>query len=164
MKIHMRTRTISILASLAMILIVAGAGNAFATTSWSGTDSSKLVSTGYASWNSYVSGAPSNTIGSQVTWGNDWTNALSRIYYPAYTIENEDKTTAQAVTLNYALNQNQKYPPSGTFSLGYTAASPAGNRKIFVSHLYNTVSSGDPRIYGIMTNNPSAVEQDYTST
>ncbi len=72
----MRIRSILMLASVAMVLIAAGVGNAFAAT-YSGTDKSELMdysSSSYVKWNQQINQDLDVNVGNSLSWANNLKN------------------------------------------------------------------------------------------
>lgn len=104
----MRTRSILMLASVAMILMVAGVGNAFAANLYSGTDTSAMHYSGYRylTWDSSATGSPTVSSGTSVQWANSLTNSDSTRSYQPY------------IKYTYSVN-SQTYTDTYPYWLGY---------------------------------------------
>jgi hypothetical protein len=155
---------IFVLAIAGLTLAVIASGNAFAA-SWTGSDSSQLVSTSYASWSSYVSGYPSANAGSTITWDNSWYNTLSSTKYPLTWVMDQYQQNSQYTNIGTSMTQNQRYPrTSGQYyTASYNAVSPSGWHCMYVGHYYMTSSTDTNPGNGIGSSGPQFVEQDYNT-
>ncbi len=74
----MRSRSVLMLASVTMILVATGIGNAFATTHWyTGQVASTFSSTSDVQFTSTISQSKSVSHGDFLAWGNTWYNDCS---------------------------------------------------------------------------------------
>lgn len=139
----MRTRSILTLASIAMILIATGIGNAFAYT-WSGTDYSKLKGSPSVSWVSTIpyDQVPGVNYGDHLTWANTFDQEYSGYYYypTLFTADRLGKWWKNARDTYLSFGQKW-YPDGDAYAYAY------GTPSIDVTHRWGlNKDSNDVRV------------------
>lgn len=134
----MRTRSILMLASVAMILMVAGVGNAFAANLYSGTDTSAMHYSGYRylTWDSSATGSPTVSSGTSVQWANSLTNSDSTRSYQPYIKYYDSVNGQKTVTYPYWLSYGSSWTVSSNpAALGGQSQTTSGSYSS-ITHWY----------------------------
>ena len=138
----MRSRGVIILVSVAMILMVAGIGNAFASVvSWSGTDVSYADGNKVAHWSQTI---PSTSViypkvGDQLNWDNVLYNAGLTTLEAQVSWAFSDNTP-QGYARDYSLAYSQYWWPSPDTA----GVASSGSHTLGANHWYTTSFTNDP--------------------
>jgi hypothetical protein len=107
----MRSRSVLMLASVAMILVATGIENAFAANLYSGTDASTMHYSGYRylTWDSSATGSPTVSRGTSVQWANSLTISDPTRSYQPYIKYNDPARGETTVTYPYWLSDGSSW-------------------------------------------------------
>lgn len=138
-------KTILTLALISMMLTV-GTGAAFAA-SWSGTDSSKVTTSGSASWTGYVSGTPVASMGESVQWDNSFYNDYKSgtSYYPEIVVSYNNNLD------NVVCYTALSYRAPAWTQTDWVDAALSGTNNVAVVHWYDYSAGGNGINTGIYT-------------